>query len=162
MVILIFIRVWSIWAPWHFIDISCLMDIFHMPLHISSCFKGFVAVRTWNIFINLLMLCHLLVVHKRFLIFFACSRYAHPKARLGFMHSFIVVVQVGFGVSLVLANITRIGLLLLWIQTVAFPRWISLSFVCNFVQLIKTQFSDFTFSLSRGRWTVTSLILAWT
>ena len=45
---------------------------------------------------------------------------AHQKAPLGFMHSFIVVVEVGFGVHLVLAYITIVGLLLLWIQAVAF------------------------------------------
>ena len=38
---------------------------------------------------------------------------AHQKAPLGFMHSFIVVVEVGFGVNLVLAYITIVGLLLL-------------------------------------------------
>ena len=116
----IFVCVWSVWVPWCFIVISCLVDIFYMPLHISSCSKGFVAVRTWNIFMYLLMLRHLLVVYKRFWVFFACSRHAHPKARLGFVHPFIMVVEVGFWVGLVLANVTRVGLQLLCIQTVAF------------------------------------------
>ena len=61
----------------------------------------------------LLMLRHLLVVDKRFWVVFARSRHAHPKARLGFVHSLDVIVMVGFRVGLVLANITRIGLLLL-------------------------------------------------
>ena len=61
----------------------------------------------------LLMLRRLLVVDKRFWVFFARSRHAHPKARLGFVHSLDVIVMVGFRVGLVLANITRIGLLLL-------------------------------------------------
>ena len=56
IIIQIFVRVWSVWVPWRFIDISCLVDIFHMPRHISSCSKGFVALRTGKFFMYLLML----------------------------------------------------------------------------------------------------------